>query len=212
MKSRGRQVKDIAGQKFNKLLVLEYVGIQNHRAIWKCKCDCGTIKNFTGQDLRNKNTNSCGCYMIEQIKKANTTHQATQNRKPTGTYKSWCNMKARCYQKTCIEYERYGGRGIEVCERWRNSFENFLEDMGERPEGYSIERKDFNGSYELSNCCWIHNSQQAKNRRNNKYVVLNGEKLIYSDAARALNLNPSTISRWKREPQYIPKDITLIYI
>jgi hypothetical protein len=86
MKSRGRQVKDIAGRKFNKLLVLEYVGIQNHRAIWKCKCDCGTIKNFTGQDLRNKNTNSCGCYMIEQIKKANTTHQATQNRKPTGTY------------------------------------------------------------------------------------------------------------------------------
>ena len=212
MKSRGRQVKDIAGRKFNKLLVLEYVGIQNHRAIWKCKCDCGTIKNFTGQDLRNKNTNSCGCYMIEQIKKANTTHQATQNRKPTGTYKSWYSMKSRCYRKSCIEYERYGGRGIEVCERWRNSFENFLEDMGERPEGYSIERKDFNGNYEPSNCCWIHNSQQAKNRRNNKYVVLNGEKLIYSDAARALNLNPSTISRWKREPQYIPKNISLIYI
>ena len=83
MKKRGGQVKDITGQKFNKLLVLEYIGIKNHKAVWKCKCDCGTIKNFTGQDLRSGNTNSCGCYMVEQIQKANTKHKATLNKNPT---------------------------------------------------------------------------------------------------------------------------------
>lgn len=211
MKSRGRQVKDIAGQKFNKLLVLEYVGIQNHRAIWKCKCDCGTIKNFTGQDLRNKNTNSCGCYMIEQIKKANTKHKATLNKKPTGTYKSWSSMKARCYRKSCIEYERYGGRGIEVCERWKNSFENFLEDMGERPESYSLERKDPNKNYEPSNCCWIPFNQQARNTRKTVWVILNGEKMIQSDAAKLLNKNKTTIYEWRKYPHRIPKDLDIIF-
>tara|TARA_R110000868_G_scaffold98837_2_gene272147 strand:- start:549 stop:1187 length:639 start_codon:yes stop_codon:yes gene_type:complete len=211
MKKRGGQVKDIIGQKFIKLLVLEYVGIKNHKAVWKCKCDCGTIKNFAGQDLRSGNTNSCGCYMKEQTKKANTKHKGTKDRKPTGTYKSWCNMKARCYQKTHIDYERYGGRGIEVCEKWRNSFENFLEDMGERLEGYSIERKDPNKNYEPSNCCWIPFNQQARNKRTTVWVILNGVEMIQKDAAKLLNKNPTIIYEWRKYPHRIPKDLDIIF-
>ena len=210
MKKRGGQVKDITGQRFNKLLVLEYVGIENHKAIWKCKCDCGIIKNFVGKDLRSGNTNSCGCYMIEQIKKANTTHKATQNKKPTGTYKSWSNMKGRCYRKSHIEYGRYGGRGITVCERWMN-YENFLEDMGERPDEYSLERKDPNGNYELSNCCWIHNSQQARNKRTTVWVILNGQKMIQSDVTKILNKNKTTIYEWRKYPHRIPKNLDIIF-
>jgi hypothetical protein len=206
------KIIDLTGQKYQRLTVIKFVELIKYGAVWECKCDCGNIKNVRSGDLRSGNTNSCGCYMKDRIKETNIKHGASKNNVMSGAYRSWRSMKERCYVKSCIEYERYGGRGIIVCDRWKNYFENFLEDMGERPEGYSLERKDFNGSYEPSNCCWIHNSQQAKNRRNNKYVVLNGEKLIYTDAARALNLNPSTISRWKREPQYIPKDISLIYI
>lgn len=206
------KIIDLTGKKYNRLLVTRFVGLDKNGAVWECKCDCGNIKNVRSGDLRSGNTNSCGCYRKDQTVKAKLTHGASKNDNKTGTYKSWTSMKARCYGKYSIEYERYGGRGIEVCDRWKNSFEEFLEDMGERPDGYSLERKNPNGNYEPSNCCWIPNSQQAKNRRTNKYVILNGEKMIQSDAARALNLNPSTISRWKREPQYIPKDISLIYM
>ena len=206
------KIIDLTGQKYQRLTAIKFVELSKYGAIWECKCDCGNIKNVRSGDLRSGNTNSCGCYMKDRIKETNIKHGASKNNVMSGAYRSWRSMKERCYVKSCIEYERYGGRGIIVCDRWKNCFENFLEDMGERPEGYSLERKDFNGNYEPSNCCWTTCMEQAKNRRNNKYVVLNGEKLIYSDAARALNINPSTISRWKREPQYIPKDISLIYI
>lgn len=206
------KIIDLTGQKYQRLTVIKFAGLDKNGAVWECKCECGNIKNVRSGDLRSGNTNSCGCYMKDQIRKAKLKHGATQNDALTGTYKSWYSMKARCYRKSCIEYKRYGGRGIEVCERWKNSFENFLEDMGERPEGYSLERKDFNGNYEPSNCCWTTSMEQAKNRRNNKYVILNGEKMIQSEAARVLNVQPRKISRWRKEQHCIPKNISLIYI
>jgi hypothetical protein len=206
------KIIDLTGQKYQRLTVIKFVELSKYGAIWECKCDCGNIKNVKSGDLRSGNTNSCGCYMKDRIKETNTKHKATENGIITGTYRSWRTMKARCYQKSTINYKEYGGRGIEVCERWRNSFENFLEDMGERPEGYSIERKDFNGNYEPSNCCWIPFNHQSKNTRSNKYVILNGEKMIQSEASRLLNIPQRTISEWRKRQNCIPENISLIYI
>jgi len=205
------KIIDLTGQKYQRLTVIKFVELSKYGAIWECKCDCGNIKNVKSGDLRSGNTNSCGCYMKDRIKETNIKHGASKNNVMSGAYRSWRSMKERCYVKSCIEYERYGGRGIEVCERWRNSFENFLEDMGERPEGYSIERKDFNGNYEPSNCCWIPFNHQARNKRTTVWVILNGEKMIQKDAAKLLNKNPTTIYEWRKYPHRIPKDLDIIF-
>ena len=120
-------------------------------------------------------TDSCGCQRIVAARKVLTgnTYRRTHNLAKTGTYKSWRCMKARCQSVGHIEYHRYGGRGISVCERWQ-SFENFLADMGERPEGHSIDRIDPNGNYEPSNCRWADSSAQARNRRNNRMLTIDG--------------------------------------
>ena len=206
------KIIDLTGQKYNRLLVTRFVGLDKNGAVWECKCDCGNIKNVRSGDLRSGRTNSCGCYMKDKLSKARLKHGATKNYMRTGTYKSWRSMKTRCYAEYDVNYERYGGRGIIVCDRWKNSFENFLEDMGERPDNHSLERKDFNGNYEPSNCCWIHNSQQAKNTRRNKYVILNGEKMIQADAAKILNLSGSKISKWRYKPEFIPEEVSIVFI
>jgi hypothetical protein len=113
--------------------------------------------------LRNGDTNSCGCLKLEVLAKR-ATHGATRYNQITPEYQSWLDMHKRCSNPRSERFNAYGGRGISVCERW-SSFENFLSDMGPRPEGYSIERNDVNGNYEQSNCKWIPYEDQYKNRR-----------------------------------------------
>jgi hypothetical protein len=207
----GRPVKNILGNKYSRLLVIDYVEITKQGAVWKCKCDCGNIKNITSRDLVTNNTKSCGCYLNEMMGKQSIKHGETRKTNFTGTYKSWRSMKARCTNPNIKEYKNYGGRGIKFCERW-NGYENFLKDMGERPKGYSLERKDPNGNYEPENCCWIPFNQQSRNTRKTVWVVLNGEKMIQADAAKILNRNPATICEWRNNPQRIPKDVDFIFL
>jgi len=211
MNKKGRPIKNIIGQKFNRLLVLEFVEVKNHKSIWKCKCDCGTIKNITGTDLKSGNTKSCGCYLNEVAGTQTITHGQSRNNKMTGSYRSWRCMKSRCSNPKNNQYYNYGARGITFCDRW-NKYENFLVDMEERPDGYSLERKDPNGNYVPENCCWIPNNLQAKNTRRNVCVILNGEKMIQADAARKLNKNPTIIYEWKKYPHRIPKDLNITFI
>ena len=97
-------------------------------------------------------------------------------------------MRQRCFLKTCKAFPRYGGRGITVCDRWANSFEAFLEDMGEPPIGYSIERREVNGNYEPRNCEWIPRWDQAHNRENTMYVEVAGEKIRLVELADAIGI------------------------
>jgi hypothetical protein len=155
-----------SGDRYGRLIVIKEV--ESHiqpngkiRRKFKCLCDCGN--NVTTQlvSLRSNRTKSCGCLQKEVAVSSNTTH----GMKEIPSYNSWRGMKNRCNNPNSEDYKHYGGRGIIVCDRWLNSFENFLEDMGSRPYGYSIDRIDVNGNYELSNCKWATSKEQLKNRR-----------------------------------------------
>lgn len=132
-----------------------------------CRCQCGNEKVVLRRSLVTGNTKSCGCLRDSQNRRANVKHLHTRNRKATKTYTVWRNMVHRCGNPNRPGYENYGGRGITVCSRWKgeHGFENFLADMGEKPEGLSLDRIDNDGNYEPSNCRWATWKQQNTNKR-----------------------------------------------
>lgn len=150
-------VSSMIGRVFGRYTVVERDGSDTAGARYSCQCACGTVKTVRGSSLRNRSTQSCGCLNKEVI----STHGMTGSR----TYSSWRSMKGRCYRPKNNRYELYGGRGITVCDRWLKSFEAFLQDMGERPEGKTLDRIDSDGSYEPNNCKWSTPSEQNSNRR-----------------------------------------------
>jgi len=142
------------GKKFGFLTVIADGG-QDKRGVhyMLCKCYCGNIRRTNKYSLNSGRSQSCGCLQ-----------GASHNRSHTRTWNTWKAMRQRCYRVKDMGYNDYGGRGITVCERW-HSFENFLEDMGERPEGMTIDREDVNGNYEKSNCRWATPVEQRNNQR-----------------------------------------------
>lgn len=159
---------EMIGRKFERLLVINVAGKSGTKLLYTCECDCGAIVQVVGEQLRSGKTKSCGCYQREQTSKSNKTH----GRVKTPEYNAWINMRRRCYDPTNDMFHVYGAIGITVCDRWNpkagGSFENFLEDMGERPDGLSLERKDVNGNYCPENCIWAGIKQQAFNKRKRK--------------------------------------------
>lgn len=155
------------GQRFDRLIVIAFHdrNPQTRKLRWLCQCDCGKTKLVFGNNLRRGNTKSCGCLQKEITVDRSTKHGHTNKTAVSGTYHSWREMKSRCYNPKRKFYKHYGGRGITVCDRWLESFDNFLADMGERPNGKSIDRIDTNGNYEPNNCRWATQTQQIHNRR-----------------------------------------------
>lgn len=176
---------DLIGKKFGRLTLLE---IKENG--WLCRCDCGIEKIIKRTNIIKGATQSCGCLHKERFGALNRTHGASG----TLTWKRWRSMVARCTMKNAKSYPRYGGRGIIVCERWLTSFENFLSDMGECPDdNFTLERKNNDGNYELTNCRWATRKEQNRNSSRNHILVFKDESHCITEWADILGINFRTI-------------------
>jgi hypothetical protein len=182
---------DLAGITFGRLKVARHVesNAQSRDAYWECVCECGSIIRVRGTNLRSGQTQSCGCYQKQRVSEAQTKHGCAKPNAQTPEYKVWSRVIARCCDPKSDHFDRYGGRGIEMCWRWRNSFENFLADMGPRPSpNHSIERENNNGNYEPGNCRWATRAEQSVNKSNTVMVRAGGKEMSLAVLAREANL------------------------
>lgn len=162
-------LKDLTGQKFNRLTPIEYLGGRK----WRCKCECGNIIDVFTNNLTRGNTKSCGCFNSEIASQRMTKH----GKRDTRLYHIYSNMKQRCYNNHSKDYKHYGARGIKVCDEWLNDFLSFY--TWSMSSGYddtvTIDRVDVNGNYEPDNCRWVDIETQSINKRNNIQITYKGK-------------------------------------
>lgn len=184
------KVKDISGQKFGRLTVIERSGTaKNGHVLWHCRCSCGNEIIAHGCDLKSSHTQSCGCLRDEVRKEVKTTHGMSLSPE----YRTWSHILSRCENPKVPNYNLYGGRGIRVCSEW-HTFENFYRDMGHRPsKSHSIDRIDTNGNYEPGNCRWATGSEQANNRRSNVKLQLLDTEGTLAGISREMEINYSRL-------------------
>ncbi len=168
----------------------------NHKR-WRCLCKCGTERIVEDRHLKNPhNTTSCGCYrrsLAVEIGRASITHGESYTTAHTAEYQVWSRMWRRIRNPKDRRYSRYGGRGIQVCDRWL-SYENFLADMGRRPSSdHQIERKDNDGDYEPDNCFWATRIQQARNKSNNRLITHQKVTRCLAEWAELLGIKAGTL-------------------
>jgi hypothetical protein len=192
---------------FGKLVVLglaPHVGSGRYSYWYWCQCECGNFIQVKGIRLRNGHTKSCGCRKAE-VTRERSKHNAAANGKLTLEYRVWIEMKQRCYNPNCSRFYTHGSRGITVCDRWKDSYVAFMEDMGPRPKGMTLERRENDGDYTPENCYWATRIEQARNRRNNVLATLNGETKPMSQWCEELNLPYHTVMarinkmKWSKE-------------
>lgn len=180
-KPANKRFIDLTSKRFGRLVVTSFAGNRQ----WNCLCDCGGVSIVFSSQLMAGKTKSCGCLRREATAKIRKTH----GKSGTVEHRAWKEMKRRCSSVNNSEYHNYGGRGIKVCERWLNSFENFLEDMGVRPAGKSLDRIDNNLGYSPDNCRWATKSEQASNKRNNRIINYLGKPMLLKDIAQITGIH-----------------------
>ena len=183
---------DLTGQRFGRLVVLRYAGrSQGKKNLWFCKCDCGNEKIVAIDKLNSGNTKSCGCLQREVHRKCRMTHGKSN----TKLYLVWREMITRTENQNAERYSIYGGRGISICDEWRNDFQSFYDWAIQNgyKEGLTIDRIDVNGNYEPDNCRWITPYEQARNLRKNVWITYNRKTMILKDWAKEIGINYNTL-------------------
>lgn len=186
IKAMGKFI-DLTGQRFGRWVV---VCKSKKRGYFDCICDCGTTRSVNAYTLSHGKTQSCGCYMKEQTSKATKTHGDSNTR----LYRTWRSMLARCEIKSQTVYKHYGGRGIKVCAEWHDyqTFKNWATKSG-YTDKLTLDRIDFNGNYEPSNCRWITMKKQANNTRANRNIVCDGISHTLAEWSEITKVNAETI-------------------
>lgn len=180
-------VHDLTGQRFGNWTAMLYAGW----GYWECRCDCGRYRSISGFYLRKGSFKSCVCLSRVLTLSCKPSNELTKAQKRI--YLTWRNMMQRCHNPANRWYKNHGARGIKVCERWHR-FENFLADMGYRPEDMTIERCDNDGPYSPENCIWATRAVQSRNKRNNVWLTYNGETLCLTDWTKRCGFSFSTIN------------------
>ena len=180
---------DLKGRRFERLTVTlkrTDVDLGDGSVVWECVCDCGSVTLVRAGKLSSGQTRSCGCLR----KDLSTTHGLRKSPE----YIAWRNIKKRCYNPKHPQYADYGGRGITMCDEWKDSFETFYRDMGPRPSPeLSIERKNNNEGYSKTNCRWASRMEQANNRRSNLLYEFDGETKTLAEWCRELRLDYDSV-------------------
>ena len=188
---------DLRGQRFGRFVVIDRGAAKDGRTTWRCRCDCGQEKVVLAELLRRGDSRSCGCIVREGNHYVHGHHRYGSDgiNRRTREYIAWTNAKQRCTNPNDPRYQRYGARGIAMCERWRHSFAAFLADMGRSPEGHTLERTNNDGHYEPGNCKWVPRAAQAVNKSNSRVLTHDGKTLTVSQWARVIGINEGSIRR-----------------
>ena len=191
MTAKGKQWKAISeGMTFGRLTVISKVPNVGSHSAWNCKCACGTVRTVKSHHLYAGRVVSCGCYKMEKYSSSCRLNESGR----TPEYATWVSMRRRCRDTTEGVFKKYGGRGITVCDRWDNSFEAFLQDMGPRPSPkHSIDRINNNGNYEPGNCRWATMTVQQRNTRKTRLLTFEGRTMSMADWAEVLGMNYGTL-------------------
>lgn len=180
------RANDLTGKTFNQLTFLNRTDNAGKNTMWAVQCKCGTIKSMQPAAVTSGKVISCGCY----IKKQKTIHGHSKH----PLYSTWKHMISRCHNPLDRAFKNYGARGISVCDAWRNSFLAFVNDMGDKPSDYEIDRKDNNGNYCKENCHWVSPEINSNNRRSSVKLTFDGKTLSIMQWSRLTGINRTTIS------------------
>lgn len=191
---RPNRVKNLAGKRFGKWLVLSFAGMQGAYSAWNCNCDCGTSRVVVGHNMVKGESASCGCVQREKLICRNLKHGETRGGTPSRVHRIWHGMIQRCTNPNNPGFDNYGGRGIAVDSRWF-IFENFLADMGYPPVAHSLERVDNDKGYSKSNCIWATSAVQSRNTSRNHILTLHGKTMLLVDWIAETGLTGPTIIR-----------------
>jgi hypothetical protein len=213
--NRTRHFLDLTGHRFERLVVVGRMpnlkGVS--QTIWHVRCDCGEEKFAVAySSLISGRTKSCGCLHREVVSYRGPKHLQRSQRNPL--YVTWMAIKQRCYNEKHHSYPRYGGKGVKVCERWLEDFEVFANDMGKRPDGFSLDRIDSDGDYTPGNCRWANALTQGQNKRKGgkvRYYEWNGEELCLTEICRRENVSLSKVSGFLKEQCSIQQAVRSSY-
>jgi len=190
------KIKDLAGQRFGRLMVLYDTGERkNGSVVWRCRCDCGNESDVRSNNLVSVRTTSCGCYQRQRVVEVNTEHGMARGEKIHPIYQTWCGMLQRCENPCDDAYKNYGFRGIKVCDEWHKfiPFCDWALASGWQKK-LQLDRINNNGNYEPGNCRWVTPQENSRNRRSNRMITFAGKTQCIAAWADDIGIEYCTLS------------------